>query len=119
MRQVNFLVIFIVVLGLVLFSLENTSPAPIQIVPNVKVEAPIAVEIILSMGLGAVIAWFFSVWSGLQSLMELSNKNLQIQNLQETVSTLNAEIDERKRLVSASAIDVEVEDKPRQIEASK
>jgi lipopolysaccharide assembly protein A len=119
MRQVNFLVIFIVVLSLVLFSLENTGPATIQILPKMKIEAPIAVEIILSMGLGAVIAWLFNFWSSLQSLMELSNKNAQIQTLQEKVGGLTAEIDERKRLVSASAIDVEVEDKPRQLEASK
>jgi lipopolysaccharide assembly protein A len=119
MRQVNFLVIFIVVLALVLFSLENSTPATIQIFPGAKIVNPIAVEIILSMGIGAVLAWLFNFWSTLQNLMELSNKNAQIQNLQEKVGGLSAEIEERKRLVSASAIDVEVEDKPRQIEASK
>ncbi len=110
MRQLNFIVIFIVVLALVLFSLENTAPSSIQIIPNLKVEAPIAVELILAMGLGAVLAWIFSVWSALQKTIEMRNKNIQIQNLQETVQNMSNEIEERKRLVSASAIDVEIDE---------
>lgn len=110
MRQLNFVVIFIVALALVLFSLQNTSPASIQIVPQFKVAAPISVELILAMGLGAVLAWIFSVWSGLQKSIDMRNKNVQIQNLQETVQNLSVEIEERKRLVSASAIDVEIDE---------
>jgi len=110
MRQLNFVVIFIVALALVLFSLENTAPASIQIIPDLKVAAPIAVELILAMGLGAVLAWIFSVWSGLQKSLDMRNKNVQIQNLQETVQNLSVEIEERKRLVSASAIDVEIDE---------
>ncbi len=110
MRQLNFVVIFIVALALVLFALQNTSPASIQIIPQLKVEAPIAVELILAMGLGAVLAWIFSVWSALQKSIDMRNKNVQIQNLQETVQNLSVEIDERKRLMSASAIDVEIDE---------
>ena len=110
MRQLNFVVFFIVALALVLFSLQNTSPAPIQIIPQLKVDAPISVELILAMGLGAVLAWIFSVWSGLQKSIDMRNKNVQIQNLQETVQNLSVEIEERKRLVSASAIDVEIDE---------
>jgi len=110
MRQLNFVVIFIVALALVLFSLQNTAPSSIQIVPDLKVSAPIAVELILAMGLGAVLAWIFSVWSALQKSLDMRNKNVQIQNLQETVQNLSVEIEERKRLVSASAIDVEIDE---------
>lgn len=110
MRQLNFIVIFIVVLALVLFSLQNTSTASIQILPQLKVEAPIAVELILVMGLGAVLAWIFSIWSSLQKSIGMRNKNVQIQNLQETVQNLSVEIEERKRLISASAIDVEIDE---------
>jgi len=109
-RQLNFVVIFIVTLALVLFALENTASAPIQIIPQLKVAAPISVELILAMGLGAVIAWVFSVWSGLQKSIEMRNQNMQIQNLKETVENLTVEIEERKRLVSASAIDVEIDE---------
>ena len=110
MRQINFVVFFIVALALVLFSLENTSSVPIQIIPQLKVSAPISVELILAMGLGAVLAWIFSIWSGLQKSIDMRNKNVQIQNLQETVQNLSVEIEERKRLVSASAIDVEIDE---------
>ncbi|WP_126388580.1 lipopolysaccharide assembly protein LapA domain-containing protein [Pseudanabaena sp. ABRG5-3] len=110
MRQLNFVVIFVVALALVLFALENTAAAPIQIIPQLKVAAPISVELILAMGLGAVLAWIFSVWSGLQKSIEMRNQNMQIQNLKETVENLTVEIEERKRLVSASAIDVEIDD---------
>ncbi|WP_055075324.1 LapA family protein [Pseudanabaena sp. 'Roaring Creek'] len=110
MRQINFIIFFVFALALVLFSLENTSPASIQIIPELKVDAPISVELILAMGLGAVLAWIFSVWSGLQKSIEMRNKNVQIQNLQETVQNLSVEIEERKRLVSASAIDVEIDE---------
>jgi uncharacterized integral membrane protein len=109
-RQINFVVFFIVALALVLFSLENTSSVPIQIIPQLKVSAPISVELILAMGLGAVLAWIFSIWSGLQKSIDMRNKNVQIQNLQETVQNLSVEIEERKRLVSASAIDVEIDE---------
>jgi hypothetical protein len=113
-RQINFVIFFVVALALVLFALENTAPSVIQIIPQMKVEAPISVELILAMGLGAVLAWIFSVWSGLQKSIDMRNKNVQIQNLQETVQNLSVEIEERKRLVSASAIDVEIdEDKSR------
>ncbi|MEI6328209.1 MAG: lipopolysaccharide assembly protein LapA domain-containing protein [Pseudanabaena sp.] len=110
MRQLNFVVFFIVALALVLFSLQNTAPASIQIVPDLKVAAPIAVELILAMGLGAVLAWMFSIWSALQKSLDMRNKNVQIRNLQETVQNLSVEIEERKRLVSASAIDVEIDE---------
>lgn len=110
MRQINFVVFFIVALALVLFALENTSAASIQIIPQVKVAAPISVELILAMGLGGVLAWIFSVWSGLQKSIDMRNKNVQIQNLQETVQNLSVEIEERKRLVSATAIDVEIDE---------
>ncbi len=110
MRQLNFVIIFVFALALVLFSLQNTAPASIQLIPPIKVAAPIAVELILAMGLGAVFAWLFSVWSALQRSLEMRNKNKQIQNLQETVQNLTVEIEERKRLVSASAIDVEIDE---------
>ena len=109
-RQLNFVVVFSFALALVLFSLQNTSPVSIQIIPQLKVEAPISVELILAMGLGAVLAWFFSIWASLQKSIEMRNKNVQIQKLQENVESLGIEIEERKRLVSASAIDVEIDE---------
>lgn len=110
MRQLNFLIIFLVILFLVIFSLENTLPATIQITPAWKITAPLAIELIVVMGLGAVIAWLFSSWASMQGMMQFYKKNQQIDTLQQQVTQLAVKIDERKQL-SASAIDVEVEDK--------
>jgi uncharacterized integral membrane protein len=113
-RQINFVIIFAFALALVLFALQNTSPATIQLASSIKLEAPLAVELILAMGLGATLAWLFSVWSGLQKTIEMRSKNQQIQNLQTTVQNLSVEIEQRKRLVSASAIDVEIDEEKSQ-----
>lgn len=119
MKQVNFFIIFALILALALFTLENTTPATINLFRGTKVEVPIAVELIVAMGIGAVLAWMFSAWASMQNIMEFHKKNAQIQNLQEQVSDLTVEIDERKRLMAASAIDVEVEEKTKVIEGSK
>ncbi len=119
MKQINFFVIFVIILALALFTLENTTPATINLYQGSKIEIPIAVELIMAMGIGAVLAWIFSAWAGMQNMVEFHQKNSQIQNLQEQVSELSVEIDDRKRLMAASAIDVEVEDKTKVIEGSK
>jgi lipopolysaccharide assembly protein A len=111
MRQINFLVIFAAVMALALFALENPNLAVVQILPNLKFEAPIAIEVIGSMGIGATLAWLFSVWSGIQKAIELSGKEKQITNLQKQVNEFHLKAEEKQRLMAASAIDVEVEDK--------
>lgn len=114
MRQINFFIIFLVIMGLVLFALENTSPASIQVTSGWKIAAPLSVELIIAMGLGAVLAWVFSAWTNMLRMMEFYKKNQEIDNLQQEVTQLSVKIDERKQLASASAIDVEVEDKTKE-----
>ncbi len=112
MKQINFLVFFIFTLVLVLFALENTDSAVIQIIPGVAVEAPLSVELILALGIGAAIAWLFSVWTGVQNFMVGLQKNKQIQTLQRQVSELSIQVDDRNKVLTSSpAIDVEVEEK--------
>lgn len=68
-QQINFLLIFVFGLALILFSLQNTEPATVKLVEGVQVQAPLSVELIMAMGVGAVLAWIFSVWSRLQDMM--------------------------------------------------
>ncbi|MGK7900704.1 MAG: lipopolysaccharide assembly protein LapA domain-containing protein [Hormoscilla sp.] len=68
-QQINFLLIFVFGLALIIFSLQNTEPATVKLVEGVQIQAPLAVELILAMGVGAVLAWIFSVWSRLQDMM--------------------------------------------------
>jgi putative membrane protein len=108
MRQLNFIVIFAIALLLVLFALENTDPATIQITPGKTVSAPLAVELIVAMGIGAVIAWFFSVWSNMQSKIELQPATDKIQNMEEELAQMSIVLRDQKQL--GAAIDVEVEE---------
>ncbi len=100
MRQINFLMIFVFCLALVLFSLENTELAIIQIVPDVQVQAPLAIELILAMGVGAVLAWVFSLWTRfgrlLMSRSEIRQRDVRIQELEQNIEHYKAELQEQQ-----------------------
>lgn len=100
MQQINFLMVFVFCLALVLFSLENTGMATIQIVPSLQVQAPLAVELILAMGVGAVLAWVFSVWTRLQRLLvsrrEIRQREARIQELEKNIEQYKAELQEQQ-----------------------
>lgn len=110
MRQINFLIIFAMCLALVLFSLENTEPVAIRIVQDVQVQAPLAIELILAMGLGAVIAWIFSVWTRLHSQLEsrktlrqMRSKEERIDQLEQDIERYKAEVEQQLPILSASS----------------
>ncbi len=75
-QQINFLLIFVFGLAMILFSLQNTEPITVKLVEGVQVQAPLSVELILAMGVGAVLAWIFSVWSRLQDMI-ISRKGVK------------------------------------------
>ncbi|HEY9743649.1 MAG TPA: lipopolysaccharide assembly protein LapA domain-containing protein [Coleofasciculaceae cyanobacterium] len=103
MRQINFLIIFAVCLALVLFSLENTEPVVIRIVDGIQVQAPLSIELILAMGLGASLAWIFSIWTRLQqqlasyrAMRQIRSKEERIQKLEQDVERYKAEVEEQQ-----------------------
>ncbi len=100
MRQINFLIIFILCLALVLFGIENTALATIQVVPGLQVQAPLSIELILAMGLGAILAWLYSIWAQLQrwmgSYQQIRQKNARIQELEQNIEQYKAEIQSLK-----------------------
>jgi uncharacterized integral membrane protein len=106
MRQINFVIIFVICLALVLFGIENTEPAVIHVVKGVQLQAPLSIELILAMGIGAVLAWVFSVWTQVQKLLdtgkEIRVKDTQIQKLEEDIERYKAEIQEQQRLLPAA-----------------
>lgn len=103
MRQVNFLIIFVICLALVLFGIENTEPVVIRVIEGVQVQAPLSIELILAMGIGAVLAWVFSVWTQLQRMVgtrkELQVREERIDELEQDVERYKAEIQEQQRLL--------------------
>jgi uncharacterized integral membrane protein len=100
MKQVNFVIIFIFCLALALFSIENTEPGIIHIVPGLQVQAPMAIELLLAIGFGAVFAWLFSIWTQLQRQMgttqQVRQKNLQIEELQNKLEHYQSEVQSLK-----------------------
>lgn len=95
MKQVNFVIIFIFCLALALFTIQNTELATIYIVPGVQVQAPIAVELLLATGLGAVFAWLFSMWTQLQRQLlsgPQRKQNVRIQELESKIEQYQAEV---------------------------
>ncbi|MGQ4647703.1 lipopolysaccharide assembly protein LapA domain-containing protein [Lyngbya aestuarii] len=115
MRQINFLIIFTLCLALVLFSLENTEPASIQVIQGLQVEAPLAIELLLAMWLGAVLAWVFSIWTQLlkqlehrQNLRQLRSKDERIQELEKDFENYKEQVEEKEKpLLSASETNTE------------
>lgn len=103
MRQVNFTLIFVICLALVLFGIENTQPVAIKIVEGAEIKAPLSVELIVTLGLGAVLAWIFSVWVQVQSSLSMKQvveeRDSQINNLQEDIERYKAELEEQQRLL--------------------
>ena len=103
MRQLNFVLIFVICLALVLFGIENTELVAIKIIEGVELKAPLSIELILAMGIGAVLAWVFSVWVQVQST--LSTKEVveeqveQIEELQADIERYKAELEEQQRLL--------------------
>jgi lipopolysaccharide assembly protein A len=98
MKQINFTIIFLLCLALVIFSVENTTVVKLTIIGGVEIKAPISVELILAMGLGAVLAWLFSAWSRLQRFFaarqqqrEIEQKNQRIQDLEQQLAIYQTE----------------------------
>ncbi|MEL6778875.1 MAG: LapA family protein [Cyanobacteria bacterium J06597_16] len=106
MKQVNFVVIFVICLALVLFGIENTTPSVIHVVNGVDFEAPLSVELIVAAGIGATLAWVFSVWVQLQSMAqknpEIEQKEMRIQQLEEDVERYKVELEQLPMLPQAN-----------------
>lgn len=79
-----------------MFSLENTEPVAIKIVKDLQVQAPLAIELILAMGLGAVIAWIFGIWTKLQQQLESRQSRRQIRSKEEQIEQLAQDLERYK-----------------------
>lgn len=109
MRQINFVVIFVIALALVLFGIENTERVLIHIAPGVDVEAPLCVELIVAMGVGAVFAWVFSVWAQVQGYMsvgkQVQQREIRIQELEQDVQRYQVKLEEQSLMLPAASVE--------------
>ncbi len=82
MRLLNFLLMFLICLALVLFSLQNTELTTVKVIDGIELEAPLALELMVATGVGAAIAWLFSLWSRIQQML-LSRDKVRLIRQQE------------------------------------
>jgi len=103
MRQLNFVLIFVFCLAIVLFGFENTDLVSIKIIEGIEFQAPLSIELILAMGIGAVLAWVFSVWVQIQGTLKtgdaIEEQEEQIEELQADIERYKAELEEQQRLL--------------------
>lgn len=105
MQPLNFLLIFAVVLGLVFFSLQNPDPVAVALTANRVVSAPLCIVLIVSMGVGAFLAWVFSTLASLQRLLSqrqerqlCRRQEAQIRELQQQLQVYQRQLEDRRRL---------------------
>lgn len=107
-RAINFVIIFLLCLALVLFSLQNTDPVVIKLFRGIDIQAPLCIEMIVTMGLGAVLAWMFSMWSRLLRVLESRKQMRQIREKDSRIQQLEKDLEQLKAESSESRLELPV-----------
>jgi len=120
MRQINFGLIFGFGLITVFFTLENTAPTTVQVLPGMDYTLPLAGLLLLVAGLGAVSAWFFAAWTGMLSNVnqlsqasEFEAQQVRIQELETDLNRYRSTVETQLGLLPATtsiSADAETED---------
>ncbi|WP_013324719.1 LapA family protein [Gloeothece verrucosa] len=112
MQVINLMLIFALGLAIALFSLENTQVVSVNIIPGLSYKLPLSICIVVTMGIGAVLAWLLMIWMKLQGWViqwqkrsALKAKDQKIKELLEDVEQLQAQVEQPTRyLTTAEAI---------------
>ena len=92
MRQINFGLIFAFGLLMVFFTLENTAPTTVHILPGVNHTLPLAGLLLLVAGIGAISAWFFAAWTGMLNNVEQFSKASEFEAQQVRIQELETDL---------------------------
>ena len=111
MRQINFSLIFAFGLITVFFTLENTAPTTVHVLPGVEYTLPLAGLLLLVAGFGAVSAWFFAAWTGmLNNVEQLTKANeyeaqqVRIQELETDLNRYRSTVETQLGLLPATTV---------------
>ena len=111
MRQINFSLIFAFGLITVFFTLENTAPTTVHVLPGVEYTLPLAGLLLLVAGFGAVSAWFFAAWTGmLNNVEQLTKANefeaqqVRIQELETALTRYRPPVETQLGLLPATTV---------------
>ena len=92
MRQINFGLIFAFGLLMVVFTLENTAPTTIHVLPGLQYTLPLASLLLVIAGIGAASAWFFATWTGMLSNVVQLNKASEFEAQQVRIQELETDL---------------------------
>ena len=111
MRQINFGLIFAFGLLMVFFTLENTAPTTVHILPGVNHTLPLAGLLLLVAGIGAISAWFFAAWTGMLNNVEQFSKSsefeaqhVRIQELETDLNRYRSTVETQLGLLPATTV---------------
>ena len=99
MRQINFSLIFAFGLITVFFTLENTAPTTVHVLPGVEYTLPLAGLLLLVAGFGAVSAWFFAAWTGMLNNVEQLTKANEFEAQQVRIQELETDLNRYRSTV--------------------
>jgi uncharacterized integral membrane protein len=99
MRQINFGLIFAFGLLMVFFTLENTAPTTVHILPGVNHTLPLAGLLLLVAGIGAISAWFFAAWTGMLNNVEQFSKASEVEAQQVRIQELETDLNRYRSTV--------------------
>jgi hypothetical protein len=99
MRQINFGLIFGFGLITVFFTLENTAPTTVHVLPGMNYTLPLAGLLLLVAGVGAVSAWFFAAWTGMLNNVERITQASEFQAQQVRIQELETDLNRYRSTV--------------------
>ena len=99
MSQINFSLIFAIGLITVFFTLENTAPTTVHVLPGVEYTLPLAGLLLLVAGFGAVSAWFFAAWTGMLNNVEQLTKANEFEAQQVRIQELETDLNRYRSTV--------------------
>ena len=99
MRQINFGLIFGFGLLTVFFTLENTAPTTVHVLPGMNYTLPLAGLLLLVAGVGAVSAWFFAAWTGMLNNVERITQTSEFEAQQVRIQELETDLNRYRSTV--------------------
>ncbi|MEM1424954.1 MAG: LapA family protein, partial [Cyanobacteria bacterium P01_H01_bin.130] len=76
----------------------------LELLPGLELEAPLSLELLLAMGVGAVLAWTIGLWGGVQNLVarfkssrELKQRDQKIEELEAALNQMRGQLEQQQQ----------------------
>ncbi len=124
MRQIDFMILFVVLLGISLFAMQNANVVAVTLAPGLTFELPLAIELLISAGIGAAFFWIYGLWMKMQFAVESRDKSRElrekeafIEDLKKTMTEMESKLKQLPPSKRAEAGEEEVEVEAAQVTA--